>query len=121
MKSYTLRVHAEPFKKILRGDKTIESRLNDEKRQEFQVGDELIFISREDSSEIHTTITCLHHFPDFASLFQKLPTDKFGEDSSESLLDEIKQFYSNSDQQQWGVVGIEFKINQTPASPIVNF
>jgi ASC-1-like (ASCH) protein len=111
MKSHILRLHPEPFRKIRNGNKTIESRLNDEKRQEFQVGNELIFISREDNSEIHTTITHMHHFPNFENLFQNLQTEKFGEDTLKLLLDEIQEFYSEDDQKLWGVVGIEFKIN----------
>jgi ASC-1-like (ASCH) protein len=111
MKSHTLKLHSIPFSKISSGKKTIESRLNDEKRRDFVVGDELIFISQEDGTETNATITHLHHFPDFASLFQSMPTQKFGADSSELLLEEIEQFYSKSDQAQWGVVGIEFEIN----------
>ena len=93
------------------GNKTIESRLNDEKRRDFKIGDELVFVSREDGSEITTTITELHYFPNFVTLFKNVPTEKFGATSSESLLEEIEQFYSESDQTQWGVVGIEFEIN----------
>lgn len=110
MKSHTLRLHSGPFRKILDGNKTIESRLNDEKRQEFRVGDELIFISREDDSKIHTTITNLHNFPSFKNLFQNLETEKFGGYSVELLIDEIEEFYSDDDQKLWGVVGIQFKI-----------
>ena len=111
MKSHTLRLHSIPFSKILRGKKTIESRLNDVKRREFKVGDELIFVCREDGSKINATITHLHHFPSFTSLFKNVPAEKFGDISSQSLLEEIEQFYSESDQAQWGIVGIEFKIN----------
>lgn len=111
MKSHTLRLHSIPFSKIKGGEKTVESRLNDEKRREFKVGDELIFVSRKDGSKITTTITELHHFPNFATLFQNVPTEKFGANSAKSLLAEIEQFYSENDQAQWGVVGIEFKIN----------
>ena len=110
MKRHTLRLHPEPFKTILNGNKTIESQLNDEKRQEFQVGDELIFINRGDHSEIQTTITHLHNFPNFETLFKSLPIDKFGGNSLKSLQDKIKEFYSDEDEKLWSVVGIEFKI-----------
>jgi ASC-1-like (ASCH) protein len=110
MKTHALRLHTEPFNKIKGGVKTIESRLHDEKRQEFQVGDSLRFINREDGDEINTVITDLHHFPTFSDLFSNIPVEKFGSESSELLLIEITQFYSDEEQSQFGVVGIEFKI-----------
>jgi ASC-1-like (ASCH) protein len=108
MKSHTLHLHLVPFNKISSGKKKIESRLNDKKRREFNVGDELVFVSRVDNSEITATITALHYFPNFATLFQSIATEKFGELSSESLLNEIEELYSKEDQLKWGVVGIEF-------------
>lgn len=50
--THQLRLHLEPFTLIKVGKKSIESRLHDEKRQTFKVGDILIFISREDDSGI---------------------------------------------------------------------
>ncbi|OGG65633.1 hypothetical protein A3I99_02585 [Candidatus Kaiserbacteria bacterium RIFCSPLOWO2_02_FULL_45_11b] len=111
MNTHTLHLNSSPFNKILDGLKTIESRLNDEKRRGFSVGDQLIFINRENGAEIQSTIIALHHFPSFTNLFFNLPNEKFGGESFEVLLQEINQFYSSEDEKCWGVVGIEFKIN----------
>ncbi|KKT78165.1 MAG: hypothetical protein UW75_C0048G0007 [Parcubacteria group bacterium GW2011_GWF2_44_8] len=111
MNTHTLHLNSSPFNKILRGRKTIESRLNDDKRRGFAVGDQLIFINRENGAEIQSTITALHHFTTFTDLFSNLPKEKFADESPEVLLQEINQFYSIEDEKHWGVVGIEFKIN----------
>ena len=46
--THHLHLHPEPFSLIKSGRKIIESRLNDEKRQTFKIGDTLIFTNRED-------------------------------------------------------------------------
>lgn len=109
MNAHTLRLHEGPFQKIKNGNKTIESRLNDTKRQQFKRGDSLHFVSRLSGGIINTTITQIHHFPTFVDLFFHLPLSKFGEESPESLLTEIEQFYSLDEQKVSGVVGIEFR------------
>jgi len=111
MSNHTLHLNSSPFNKIRNGQKTIESRLNDEKRQRLTIGDRLTFLNREDATEIQAVITALHFFPTFADLFQNLPKEKFANESVEALLQEINQFYSSEDEQRWGIVGIEFKIN----------
>ena len=111
MKIHSIRLHPKPFLKIKAGVKIIESRLNDEKRQLFEAGDRLIFTSRQDGEEISTTITDMHHHPSFAKLFSSVSLDKFAETDFNILLTEITEFYSTVDQEKWGVVGIEFKIN----------
>ena len=45
---HEMRLHNSPFKLIKSGTKTIEMRLNDEKRQLIKVGDSIKFIYRED-------------------------------------------------------------------------
>jgi len=105
-----IRLHPEPFIKIKEGKKTIESRLNDEKRQAFKVGDSLTFISRVDNSKIPTTILSLHYHPTFKELFSTHPPEKFGGGNSNDLLKEIELFYSPEEQEKYSVVGIEFKI-----------
>ena len=108
--THHLRLHPEPFALIKSGRKCIESRLYDEKRQAFQIGDILIFISRKDSDEIKTIITNIYHHPTFIELFSKQPLEKFGNKSQHELLEEIESFYSKAEQEKYGVVGIEFKI-----------
>ncbi len=111
--AHHLHLHPEPFTLIKSGRKIIESRLNDEKRQTFKIGDTLIFTNREDGSEIRTVITTLHHHSAFTELFYKLPPEKFGGDNPSKLLKEMEIYYPRAGQEKFGVVGIEFKITQS--------
>lgn len=47
MNIHKMRLHPGPFEKIRVGTQVIESRLNDEKRQEIRVGDHIVFMLRQ--------------------------------------------------------------------------
>lgn len=53
---HTMWLDDEPFSKILTREKTIELRLNDEKRQKIQVGDIIFFKNRKTQRQI--AVTC---------------------------------------------------------------
>lgn len=110
-----LRLASAPFDAIVSGQKTIESRLYDEKRQAIQLGDTIIFIYREDP---HLTITArvvgLLRYTTFHDLFMHNDPAKFGGPSVEWLERQINEFYSINDQQKYGVVGIEFELTLLP-------
>lgn len=60
-----------PFAMIEAGVKTIELRLNDEKRQAIKVGDWICFYCTEDHSQIlQAEVVGLHYFDDFRQLYQ---------------------------------------------------
>ncbi len=76
---HQMKLKSEPFCKIKSGSKTIELRLNDEKRQQVQVGDFIEFSMMEDASQKLTAkVTALHHFDSFAEMYGNLPKEKIG-------------------------------------------
>ncbi|MFA5080513.1 MAG: ASCH domain-containing protein [Candidatus Paceibacterota bacterium] len=107
---HNMKLGNEPFIKIKKGEKVIESRLFDEKRRVINIGDEIEFISNENQAEkISTKVIALYRYPTFEELFSDFPSMYFGRDSKEELLREIKQFYSDEDQKKYGVLGIRIK------------
>ena len=54
MTTHQLTLATEPFNAITSGNKTIESRLYDEKRQKIQIGDQIIFTNRDNPSQTAT-------------------------------------------------------------------
>lgn len=112
MAIHYLHLHPQPFELIRSGRKTVESRLFDEKRQAYRVGDTLVFANRGNELEsIETEITDLHRFDSFRELFLSADTQgKFSTDSLDKLIDEIELYYSTEDQEKDGVLGIEFVI-----------
>jgi ASC-1-like (ASCH) protein len=110
MATHIMKLSNEPFEKIANGQKTIESRLFDEKRQKINVGDTIKFSSNNDTEHTITTkVKALYHHDSFNDLFSDFPPQYFGGESKESLLKEIHQFYSMEDEARFGVVGISIE------------
>lgn len=106
-----MKLQKTSFDKIANGQKTIESRVYDEKRQQINIGDQIEFAHNDDlSQKILTKVKALHKHLSFENLFNKLPPEKFGGNSKQELLDEIEKFYSKEEQQKYGVIGVEIEL-----------
>lgn len=108
---HKMKLNSEPFEMINSDRKTIELRLNDEKRRKVQVGDFIEF-SHIDKPElkIQVRVTALHHFDSFKELFSELPKEKCGFKPDESISDDyMDKYYSSKDQEKYGALGIEFR------------
>lgn len=106
---HKMKLKQAPFDKIRNGSKTIELRLNDEKRQKLQIGDFIEFTCLENADrKIQTRVTALHHFKSFEELYNTLPKEKIGY-SAEDTPDpkHMNEYYSEKDQDKYGVLGIE--------------
>lgn len=106
---HIMKLKRAPFDKIRNGSKTIELRLNDEKRQKVNIGDFIEFCCiDEPNKRIQTRVTNLHHFNSFAELYATLPKEKLGYSSEETPdPDHMNEYYSKEEQDQYGVLGIE--------------
>jgi len=111
MTTHQLKLATEPFDAIISGNKTIESRLYDTKRQKIQIGDRIIFTNRDNSEQTVTAeVVGLLRYATFRNLFSHNNPRKFGGDNVEWLENQISEFYSIEDQKIYGVIGIEFKV-----------
>lgn len=106
---HRMKLRTSPFEKIKNGSKTIELRLNDEKRQKVQIGDFIEFSClAEPKQKIQTRVTALHHFGSFAELYASLPKEKLGYTSTETPdPDHMDAYYTREEQDRYGVLGIE--------------
>lgn len=111
MTTHQLTLATEPFNAITSGNKTIESRLYDERRQKIQIGDQIIFTNRDNPSQTAAVkVIGLLRYATFHDLFSHNDPRKFGSESVEWLENQINEFYSLHDQKQNGVIGIEFEL-----------
>lgn len=107
---HNMKLHSTPFEMIKSGEKTIELRLFDEKRQQIKVGDKIIFTNTATGETHCTTVVKLHRFSDFEELYKSLPLLKCGytvEDVDKATPSDMEQYYSVAEQKKYGVVGIE--------------
>ncbi|MBI3335247.1 MAG: ASCH domain-containing protein [Candidatus Portnoybacteria bacterium] len=111
MTIHQMKLAIVPFEKIVDGEKIIESRLYDEKRQQINPGDQIEFTCNDKpTKKVLTTVRALYHYADFESLFSDFPSTYFGGTSKEELVKEIETFYSKEDQSRYGVVGIKMTL-----------
>ena len=110
---HMMRLHKGPFELIKNGSKTIELRLNDEKRQLINVGDEITFENRSDGDTIHTQVVDLHKYPSFEELYKHFDKVSMGyKEDEEADPRDMEQYYSAEEQSKYGVVGIELKLRK---------
>lgn len=85
------------FKKIADGSKTIELRLNDEKRQQINVEDAVVFNCTSTKDIIRAQVVRLHKFSDFKELYNALPLEKCGYTAAEldtAHYTDMEQYYT---------------------------
>ncbi len=97
------------FVKIADGSKTIELRLNDEKRQRINVEDTIVFNCLGAKDIITAQVSGLHKFSDFEELYKALPLEKCG--YSKAMLNtahytDMEQYYTKEQIKKYGALGI---------------
>lgn len=111
MTKHEMHLHNDPFNKIKNGTKTIEIRLNDEKRRLIQVNDNIVFTNRFNGEEITAKVVNLHHYENFASLYQDFDKISLGYNiEDEAQPKDMEMYYSKEEQEKYGVVGIEVQV-----------
>ena len=114
MKEHVMNLTHAPMQEIRTGNKTIELRLNDEKRKQISVGDTIKFINTEDSNDtLRVKVVDLFLFSSFAELYDNLPLLNCGynEDKINTASpDDMEMYYSREKQNKYGVVGIEISL-----------
>ena len=102
-----------PFRQIERGEKTVEMRLNDEKRQRLQVGDLIRFTLKDSYERLFAEVTSLKHFSSFSNAFaykKRISQAGFGEMTAGQATKEMRKYYSEEDEQTNGVIAIGLRL-----------
>lgn len=106
--THTMKVQTKYYKLLKSGQKTIELRLFDEKRQKIKVGDEIVFYDFSNSNDnFKVTVLKLHRAESFDALCKIIKPEQAGFSSKKDLITTLQEFYTLTDQQKFGVVGIE--------------
>ena len=111
--THQMKLHAAPFAMIKSGEKTVELRLYDEKRQQIREGDLIVFTCTATGEKLTAKVQKLHRFASFEELYRSLPLLQCGytaEDIDSASPADMESYYSNEEQQKYGVVGIELAL-----------
>ncbi len=111
---HKMRLKEDPFEKIKNGRKTIELRLNDEKRQQIQINDFIEFSlieSNDNHDKLTVRVVALHRFDSFAELYASLSKEKLGYNTVDTPDPcHMDTYYPHEKQEQYGVLGIEIRL-----------
>lgn len=101
------------FERMKLGYKTIEIRLNDEKRQKLEIGDQIRFTNIDTNEHMVVDIIDLYHYKDFYELYDHFDKVSIGylEDEEADPNDMLK-LYSKEEIAKYGVLAIEVVVNE---------
>lgn len=99
------------FNRIKNGTKTIELRLNDEKRQLLKENDLIEFTNRETLDVIMVEVVRLYKYSNFEELYKHFNKIAMGYDKDD-IADpkDMEKYYSKEKQEKYGVIGIEIRL-----------
>lgn len=110
---HTMGLYEIPFNSIKSGKKTVEVRLNDEKRRKISIGDSIKFTKVPESNETLTVeVLKLKEFPTFKELYETIPAKDFDTvgDRIDLMLQQTYAIYSPEQEIEWGTLAITIKL-----------
>jgi len=107
---HEMKLNNGPYMNIKNGTKTIELRLNDEKRQLLKIKDLIEFTNRETLEQMIVEIENLYRYPSFEELYKHFDKVSMGY-KEDDIVDpkDMEEYYSKEEQEKYGVLGIEIK------------
>lgn len=105
-------LHADVFDIVKDGIKDVEVRVNDEKRRKLKIGDTLVFLKRPLEDEtIRAKVVGLEYYKDFKELVKHYDMKRIYLEgyTEEMYLKEMARFYTQEEQDEYGVVAIIFE------------
>ena len=107
---HKMNLHNEPYELIKNETKTIELRLNDEKRQKLKEKDLIEFTNRTTNETMLVEIEKLYHYNSFAELYKNFDKVSMGYSKEEQANPvDMEKYYSKEEQEKYGVLGIKIK------------
>lgn len=110
---HEMNLNEEPFEMLLRGEKSIEVRCNDEKRRKIKVGDVIVFHHINCYDRMVTVrVKKLYPFSTFRELYSAFDFSEFGcaGYSMEQMLSETAEIYSSEKELKYGALGIRIEL-----------
>lgn len=107
---HQMKLHPAPFAAIQSGRKTVELRLNDEKRQKIKMGDTITFTQTETGETIRAVVLALRHYPDFDAMYQAEDPLTMGYDEGDTADPrDMSQYYNDDEIRRYGTLAIEIR------------
>ena len=111
--NHNMKLNESPFTKMKEGTKTIEYRLNDEKRQLVRIGDTILFSRLPDLTEkLLTEVIDIQRFNTFYDAFKELPDQSNSDIDTdiEKSVNSMHELYSPEEEEKQGTIAIKIKV-----------
>ncbi len=109
--THNMNLNNGPFNRIKDGTKTIELRLNDEKRQLLKENDFIEFTNRVTLEKIIVKIEELYKYSNFKELYKHFDKIAIGYDKDDiANPKDMEKHYSKEEQDKYGVIGIKVRV-----------
>ena len=107
---HEMKLNNGPYLKIEDGTKTVELRLNDEKRKLLKIKDLIEFTNRTTNEKMIVEIEDLCYCPSFEELYKHFDKVSMGYDEEETANPkDMEKYYSKEVQDKYGVLGIKIR------------
>ena len=108
---HEMNLHDAPFKLIKAKTKTVEMRLNDERRKNLKVGDTITFTNRDTKESISAKVIELYYYDSFKELYKDFNKIEIGYGINETPNPEDMNLYYTLEQQSlYGVIAIRIEV-----------
>lgn len=109
---YIMKLNPKYFEYMKNGTKEIEIRLNDDKRKNLKIGDEIIFQKEPELKEkLCTKVEMLFIKQSFKDILMDLDVKQYADqkETRENFLNDLYKFYTKEQEEKYGVIGIKVK------------
>ena len=107
---HKMKLHNNPFQCIKNKSKTIEIRLNDEKRRLLNIKDDIEFVNIDTNETLRVNIVNLYPFKNFKELYNSFDKMSLGyKEKEKASYEDMYEYYSKEQEDKYGVLAIEIK------------
>ena len=106
-------LYGEYFNAIKEGKKTVEVRLNDEKRRAITVGDTIEFLKiPEQDMVLKVQVTGLRTYDTFEAMYKDIPLTEFDCEGwkIKDMIDGTYEIYTPNQEKEWGTLAISMRL-----------
>lgn len=104
---YKMGLQSKYFELVETSKKTVEARLNDEKRQKLKIGDIIKFCAEPDRNNIvDTVVVGLDKYNNFSAAISDIGLNNFTNEDKDTYLADLEKYYPKNLQEENGVLAI---------------
>lgn len=119
---YKMGLQQKYFYNMKQGSKRIELRINDDKRKLLKVGDIIYFLLEPDrKNSLKAKIVSLSKYKNFNEAVDNIPIEYLSSstDTKEEYLNDLNKYYSQQEQDEYGVLAIEIQVLEKSCGLII--